>query len=41
MRLKAFDDEDYYKSISNAKNPYGNGKASQKIANIIDNYLNK
>ena len=38
---RLFDDEDYYKSISNAKNPYGNGKASQKIANIIDNYLNK
>lgn len=32
-------DNDFYQSMSHAKNPYGDGTASQQIAEIIKNYF--
>lgn len=36
---RILDDEDVYNQMKNAKNPYGNGKTSKKIYDIIKNRL--
>ncbi len=36
---KLLDDQDYYKSVSNVQNPYGDGKASRRIIDAIKFYL--
>lgn len=36
-----YDDIQKYKKMSNAKNPFGAGDASQKIVTIILNYISK
>lgn len=36
---KLFDDQDEYKRMSLAKNPYGNGDSAVKIANIVEERL--
>lgn len=38
---KLLTDKNYYDSISNVYNPYGDGSASVTIKNIIENFLNK
>ena len=36
---KLLDDEDYYLAMARAHNPFGDGKASQRIADIIEKSL--
>ena len=36
---KLLEDEEEYKKMSNASNPYGDGYASKRIANILENHL--
>ncbi|WP_108983139.1 non-hydrolyzing UDP-N-acetylglucosamine 2-epimerase [Apilactobacillus micheneri] len=35
------DDEDIYKKMSHAKNPYGDGKASDRILKALDTFINE
>jgi UDP-N-acetylglucosamine 2-epimerase (non-hydrolysing) len=36
---RLIEDDDYYKSMSNIKNPYGDGTAAKKIVKILQEYL--
>lgn len=38
--IRLLDDENLYKKMSLAKNPYGDGKAAQRIADVIENNVN-
>ena len=37
--IRLLDDEDYYLAMARAHNPFGDGKASERIATIIENSL--